>query len=971
MTSFLKYRANFAAKSPTRMYPILICRFVRNGLVILILAASGLFTTLVGADTNTESDFEQEEILEEVITIGTRTREHSTLDSTVPIQMYDQDEIASVATATDLIDVLQRLIPSFNVSREPISDGASFMRPPFVRGLDSDKLLVLVNGKRRHKGALVRLGGGGTHGADISSIPVSALQSVELLQDGASAQHGSDAIAGVVNFRLKDDPDSVTFSASTGEYSKGGGDLRLFSNLGLPLLDGFVNLSFEYSDVRGTSRGQRYDLAVGGGSGLTPAQSADVATDTNTDGIPDRFGPDVFTEIRDHEGNLLSLVWGSDGIPDDSTPKFKENLPIPEQVWGIPASTDAKISANFRFPFMSELLGSTHLYGFGNWRTSESTGSFFYRRPGVGQLNPVRLADGSIFNPRDRFPGGFTPKFTGNIDDIAAITGLAGDVDYLSWDFSVRFGYSAMSYELINTWNPSMGPSSPTTFRPGELRSAEFAVNGDFTWELTPNWETPIVSAFGFEYRKDSYEILAGDSASYMIGPFAFRDPFNFDISEAEVNADPNDDLIRPGCRLAGHEELIATDPNVHAQPGGNCIAGDPIYNVMSVGSNGFPGYDPKYAVDRSRGGAAVYVELSMDPSRWVFDLAGRLEDAGSYGFVSTWKLASKYDLTDTFSARSSITSGFKAPTIGQESTVNVSTRINSQGNPAAEGIFPPSHPVASYFGAKPLDPENSRHLTLGLVVANSNNSYRRSDINSPTDSSSKSGITGVDWNITVDGYFVTVRDRLTLSSPFTVDEQALQALNSVGIREVNSISQVVYFTNALTTRSVGLEMSGAYKFISPLGATEMTATINWNKIKITDQEIQTRADGSTFELINAEGLFDFEHTWPRYRGVFTVSHFFRNDVSVMLRGNRFGSHQNASNSTLSNVQSFAAKWQWDAHMKVNLWQNYHVITRVTNIFDSSPDPAEFEACCGRVFRSDSLVPWQGPYYSVTFTYQR
>ena len=262
---------------------------------------------------------------------------------------------------------------------------------------------------------------------------------------------------------------------------------------------------------------------------------------------------------------------------------------------------------------------------------------------------------------------------------------------------------------------------------------------------------------------------------------------------------------------------------------------------------------------------------MSADPSRWVIDVAGRREDAGTYGFVFTWKFASKYDLTNTLSARSSVTSGFKAPTIGQESTVNVSTRINSQGNPAAEGIFPPNHPVASYFGAKPLDPESSRHLTLGFVLANSNGSYSRSDIYSPSGSSSTSGVLGVDWNVTVDGYLVRVRDRLTLSSPFTVDEQALQALNSMGIHEANSIAQVVYFTNALTTESVGLELSGTYRFISQVGATEVAASLNWNKIKITDQKPQTRPDGSTFELINAEGLFDFEHTWPRYRSVITV----------------------------------------------------------------------------------------------------
>ena len=181
------------------------------------------------------------------------------------------------------------------------------------------------------------------------------------------------------------------------------GIFGISSNIGLPLLHGFINFSAEYSDSRGTSRGQRYDLAVGGGSGLTPAQSSEVAVDTNGDGIPDRFGPDSLTEIRDQNGTLLSLVWGADGIPDDTTPKYRENLADPEQIWGEPVREDAKLSANFAIPVNIEMSGDVEFYGFANWRDSESTGTFFYRRPGVGQLNPIRLRDGSIFNPRDRF----------------------------------------------------------------------------------------------------------------------------------------------------------------------------------------------------------------------------------------------------------------------------------------------------------------------------------------------------------------------------------------------------------------------------------------------------------------------------------------------------------------------------------------------------------------------------------------
>lgn len=916
------------------------------------------------------------EITEEIIAVGTRTSDRSAIESTIPVQIFDEEELASVATATDLIDVIQRLVPSFNVSREPISDGASFMRPPFVRGLDSDKVLVLVNGKRRHKGALVRLGGSGTHGADIASIPVSALKSVEILHDGASALYGSDAIAGVLNFRLKEDSESSSFTASVGEYTEGGGDVRFTSNVGLPLFRGFFNLSAEYSDSRGTSRGQRYDLAVGGGSGLTPAQSAEVAMDTDGDGVPDRFGPDSLTEIRDQSGSLLSLVWGADGIPDDTTPKYKENLADPEQIWGEPVREDAKLSANFSLPVVNNDRTDVMLYGFGNWRDSESRGTFFYRRPGVGQLNPLRLADGSIFNPRDRFPGGFTPKFTGNVNDLAGTLGLRGIPSVtFEWDVSLQYGSSTMSYELVDTWNPSMGPSSPTSFRPGELNSSEIALNVDFEWTFSTGWYQPIVAAFGFNYRRDTYEIRTGDPASYVVGPFARTDPFNWDITEEEVQADPTDTLVTPRCRIPGHEELIALNPNIYAQPGGNCIAGDPIYNVMAVGSNGFPGYPPQYSVDNTRDGIAIYVDLSYDfASNWVVDIASRLEDAGSYGHFATWKMATKYTLTKNAALRASIGTGFKAPTIGQVSTVSVSTRINSDGNPVAEGIFPISHPVASYFGAVPLEPEKSRHFTAGLVLASSTAQAPRTASTSTSkgakESTRPSSLFGGEWSLTLDSYTVELKDRLTLSSPFVVDERAIAELTSQGVSNASSIAQIIYFTNALTTRSMGLDFIGSYKFTNSFGETEIVGSLNWNKIEITDQIPQRLTDGTTLLLINAEGLYDFEHTWPRYRGVFTAYHFFRGGTNLMLRANRFGSHKNASNSTLTTIQTFSTKWQWDAHLKFKVKENYEVTTSVTNLFDVVPDSAEFEACCGRIVRSDSLVPWQGPFYSLSIRYK-
>ncbi len=908
---------------------------------------------VVDGDENESAQDSPPEFMEVLVSIGTRVKNRSVEDSVSPIQYLDQIQIDSVADADDLIDVIQRLIPSFNVSREPISDGSSFIRPPFVRGLDSDKILVLINGKRRHKGALVRPSGSGVHGVDITAIPVSAIKSIELLQDGASALYGSDAIAGVLNINLKDGDEGTEFTTSVGEHTLGGGDILFTGHIGSPLGEGFLNIAAEYSNSDPTSRGKRYDIPVGGGSGLTPEQSALVEVDTDGDGRPDRFGPDSLTEIRNSANELLSLIWGSDGIPDDTTPKFRKNLAIPEQVWGQPSRRDAKLTANFNYPISTEKIGPMDFYGFSTWRTSESTGDFFYRRPGIGQLNPLRLENGAIYNPRDRFPGGFTPRFTGEIDDLAWVLGFRRDFNSRGlWDVSVRRGTSQMQYSLRDTWNPSMGPSSPTQFKPGELESSELSLNLDIHWTWEIGWgenvRIPIFNAFGFEHRRDGYQIRQGDEPSYIAGAFAQIDPFNWDITQAEVDADPNDHLTHPTCLIPGHNEWLATQPETSKQPNGNCIAGDPIYNVMSVGSNGFPGYAPTYTVDESTGRSALYTEFSMTlTDRWIADVAIRAEDAGSYGFVTTWKLAGRFQFTEEFAVRSSLSSGFKSPTIGQESIISVSTRINPEGLPVAEGIFPNTHPVSAYFGAQPLDPERSSQFNVGVVFGHT------------------SGL-----HATLDIYQIEVTDRLTLSSPFTVDNQAIDDLAARGFDSARSIAQVIFFNNALETRSLGVDWVMSYSFATALGVSHIAGNFNWNKIEITDQIPQQRRDGSTFVFVNAEGLYDFEHTWPKNRMTITFNHSFPRDIQFNIRAHGYGSYSNASNATLTTIQEFNAKWMCDAQVKFPIHDHYEISFSATNIFNARPDTAQFEACCGRIVRSDSLVPWQGPYYSLRFKYR-
>ncbi|NIQ93824.1 MAG: TonB-dependent receptor, partial [Desulfuromonadales bacterium] len=194
---------------------------------------------------------------------------------------------------------------------------------------------------------------------------------------------------------------------------------------------------------------------------------------------------------------------------------------------------------------------------------------------------PVRTPDGEIYDPRDLFPAGFTPRFFGEITDYSFTGGISGESDNdLSWDFGGRYGRSEMEYQNNNTMNPSMGPSTPTNFRPGDLVSDEAALTADFTLPLRLEFADVTQLAFGFEYKEEGYKSGLGDPASFEVGPYSFDDPWDFETSEAEAAAGENGGVIE--CRIPGLESI-----------GEPCPAQDPIHNVLNIGSEGFPGYSP------------------------------------------------------------------------------------------------------------------------------------------------------------------------------------------------------------------------------------------------------------------------------------------------------------------------------------------------------------------------------------------
>lgn len=404
---------------------------------------------------------------------------------------------------SDMLNLLSTTVPSLNVHAQPISDTGSLIRPINLRGLSSDSTLILLNGKRRHRASVISfLGGGindGAQGPDISVIPGIAIKQVEILRDGAAAQYGSDAIAGAINFVLKDAAEGGSIEVKKGQYYAGDGDsTEISANIGMPLTkNGFVNASVQYKNADATSRSvQRSD-------------AQDLIDNGNTFVAP------------------LTQVWGSPEINDDISIFVNAGL---------------------------DLDNGGQAYMFGNYSERDVRGGFYYRNPhtrgqvfsnddgqtlqvvdttGAGGCSNVSLAGShdditarvnalpeNCFTFFSMFPGGFTPNLGGNITDTSLAIGTKGEfknsfMQGILYDFSGVVGRSESSFKLFNSVNASLGPNTPTNFDTGKYIQLEKTFTADFVKFIPVGLYEDLTIAFGAQWTEESFEIVAGDQASW------------------------------------------------------------------------------------------------------------------------------------------------------------------------------------------------------------------------------------------------------------------------------------------------------------------------------------------------------------------------------------------------------------------------------------------------------------------------
>jgi iron complex outermembrane receptor protein len=735
-------------------------------------------------DTTTAATGEEKSI----VVIGSRRTDRSDTASSSPVDVIGSDELQGQPQA-NLLDVVRNLVPSFYVPQNTISDASTFVRAPSLRGLGADQILVMINGKRYNRSALVQVYTGGdtalsfgSQGADVANIPAIALKNLQVLRDGATAQYGSDAIAGVINYQLRDDA-GFDVQALWGQQYEGDGTRKQMSaNAGFKLgSGGFVNISGEWFDSAGTSRGATRPIAL------------ELA----------RTQPGVVGSIPNLSSGLPAQIWGSS--PSDGYKLFMNSaLDVGDsaQIYLVAnyAHSKADQSFNYRSPISAPVPLTVDIgTGTPATRSPGRNGSFntIYLTPcpagnatcPAGSFVFSNLANSQqTFNFASIYPGGFTPRFIGKVDQFYSVAGVKGEAESgLTYDVSATLARNSLSLSMTDSLSASYGPQSQTEFFFGELIQREQNVNLDLTYPLEVGFFSPITLSGGAEYRREEYETTVGDLQSYGAGPFAVQDLYR------------------------------ETDPSVY------------VFNsrvTQSPAASGYGGVSPTFAGTNSQQSYAVYVGAETDVTeQFTAGVAGRWEHYDTFGSTVVGKLNARYDFSDAVALRFTAGTGFHAPSPGQNNTQIVTTNFRS-GNQVQTGTYPVTSDIAQYYGATSLNPEKSVNFGGGIVLT-------------PVDRLS----------ITLDGYSVKVKNRIGISQTFTVSAADLVALPSLAV--VGLAGDVNYFTNGFETRTTGFDFVTNYRTDLAGGPLSLTLAYNYNKSKVTDFDPSVISPAQRFNVSN------------------------------------------------------------------------------------------------------------------------
>jgi iron complex outermembrane receptor protein len=786
------------------------------------------------------------------VVIGSRGRHTAAEELAVPVDVYTTEEIQQQGT-TETSQILAALSPSVNFPHQTVTDANDIVRPFTLRGLSPDHTLVLVNGWRRHQTALLNTfpigSAAGSSGVDLNAIPAGAVDRIEVLRDGASAQYGSDAIAGVVNMVLKEGQFTPFLNVNGGRYTTGHGYkddgtmVDMNGGLGLKLGRGSLGLFGEFQHRDPTNRSWADPSLVGVG--------------------PDSF-PDV---INPKDGTIIQK---------------RNSLKQPSHHYGDGLEKDVMTFANLRMPLNAS--GSTEFYTFGGYSYRVGTGNGFFRYPTSGR------------NWQEIYPQGFLPEFRPTVKDYSAAGGIRTSAGGWAIDLGAAYGANTFDYDLENTNNASLGPClviacapgldgilgnaddpnipNQTSFFAGRLDRGEFVSGLNLSKPLRLGLPNPVNLAVGAAFRRETYQVVQGEFASYVAGNHLTQDS-------------------------AGTDGIWGTaDDDSTSAPAGSSV---------------FGGFRPRDASDHSRTNFGTYLDLETDLSSQVLlNLAGRFETYSDFGERVTGKVAMRFQPSKRVVFRGAASTGFRAPGLAQSFFSHITT--SSIGGQLIEvGNFPVDDPVSKLLGAKKLREETAINLSGGLAFT-------------PRDN----------LTITVDVFHIKINDRILLGATFD-DDTTLAILARNGITGIGAVqyftngldtkTQGIDFT---ADYRVPAGATGTLNF-------NLNANYTKNSITHIDPLPAILANSTEPGLIDSVTYIGITDERPDWRGTLTTQYSV-GGFHALARGLYYGRFSSAQLGFCDLCRErYGAKTLFDAEIGYRFNQ-VALSFGVRNLFDTYPD---------------------------------
>ena len=613
-----------------------------------------------------------EESFNEVIVTGTRALGRTKVDAPVPVDVIDIASVTSKGGQVSVTEIMNVLAPSFTSQSQTVSDGSDHIDPASLRGLGPDQVLVLINGKRRHNTSLLNVNGtvgAGSVGTDMNAIPAAAIKRIEVLRDGAAAQYGSDAIAGVINIVLKDRTDGLELAITTGanmsslgNHQEGGMDgekFQLDANYGVPIGDkgGFINFTGSISTRNpalrnATNLEKLFDinnsaerLFVEQNPGSSVAQMTTSDYTNSIAALPQSFRD----AAADADYNMLDDLELTARGQNRSDYRFKV---------GTSQLREGKTFVNMAIP----LSKNTELYAFGGVGSRQGLAYGFLREAHRPKANTAAN------------PDGFLPGIQSEVTDKSLAFGVRTTKAGWNIDMSNTYGSNAFGITVVNSTNASLGAASPSVFDAGAFGFTQNTTNLDFS-KYREDWLSGVNLAFGAEYRLEQFEITAGAENSY-----------------------------------ATYNSGVATTPG---QAGDTNVMGESLPGTSQV----YGGFTPNNAISKKRSNMGGYADVELNLSKkLLLALAARYESYSDFGNTFNYKVATRYKVSNNINVRGAYSTGFRAPSLHQQYFSRSSTVFDAKGVAQEQGLFTNESRAAQLLGVDKLKQETSNSLSFGLT---------------------------------------------------------------------------------------------------------------------------------------------------------------------------------------------------------------------------------------------------------------